>query len=136
MYWNKRIYYDKTYGDPIQETGGFKSTRERYSVEYEISIYPNLSERNRDTFDVLELENGQYVQDFAECSGYRVNPETLELEFSYPDPNEPEALQPFVKPLSVEVQELKQETKAIKIQSAQSNAELFEMMLIMTGGMM
>jgi len=38
---------------------------------------------------VLEPEYGQYAQDFAESNGYRVNPETKKLEFSYPDSEQP-----------------------------------------------
>lgn len=76
------------------------------SIDRIIEIYPVLSERNRDTFDVLELDFGTYSQDFAECNGYRVNVETKALEFSYPDPNEPTVEQPYQAPLSEQVKNL------------------------------
>lgn len=119
MYWSKRIYYDITTGEVIRDTGGFESSLDRYTVDYEVSLFKELTERNRETFEVLELEPEQYEQDFTESIGYRVNPETLELEFSYPDPNEPEVPQEFRPPLSTEVDELKQENLLLK---AQNNA--------------
>lgn len=76
------------------------------SIDRIIEIYPVLSERNRDTFDVLELDFGAYSQDFRECKGYRVNVETKTLEFSYPDPNEPTLEQPYQAPLSEKVKQL------------------------------
>ena len=58
---------------------------------------------------MIQLEYGQYAQDFATCNGYRVNPDTLELEFSYPDPSQPEPQEPvYQKPLSEEITDLKQ----------------------------
>ena len=103
----RHIFYDLQ-GIVILDTGervvplDTPTTNEEY-----IKTYSILSERNRDSFDVLELEYGQYAQDFAESNGYRVNPETKELEFSYPDPNEPEAPPEYRPPLSVEIEEMK-----------------------------
>jgi hypothetical protein len=104
-----RIYYDIDNGQVIQMTGNFedKWMTEYESIETQIPKYTALSERNRETFDVIELPFGAYASDFRECSGYRVNVETGELEFSYPDPNEPGVEQPYVKPLSEEVEEIK-----------------------------
>lgn len=79
------------------------------TIDEDIATYESLYERNRETFDVLELEYSQYEQDFTEANGYRVNPETKELEFSYPDPNEPEAPPVYRPPLSEEIEGLKQE---------------------------
>lgn len=98
------------------------------SVEKDVQDFKILSERNRDTFDVIELEYGQYAQDFIESQGnYRVNPETKELEFSYPDLNEPEAPQEFRQPLSVEVEKLKEED----LNNKEAIAELY---LLSMGG--
>ena len=104
----RRIYYDKTTGNKLVEVGyqGFVITPS--TIEKDISDYPILSERNRDSFDVLELSFEDYSHDFAECNGYRVNVDTKELEFSCPDPNEPDAPQVFVKPLTVQIEEIKE----------------------------
>lgn len=98
----RRIFFDSLTGDVIQEIGRV-GAMSLPTIEQDIATYTALSERNRDTFDILELEFGQYMQDFAECNGYRVNPETKELEFSYPDPNEPEAPPVYQSPLSEQI---------------------------------
>ena len=115
----RRIYYDKETGNPLVNTGERKGYVKETTVEQDIKNYKVLSERNRNTFDYTELEYGQYAQDFAESNGFRVNPETKELEFSYPDPNEPEVEQPYQEPLSEQIEKIKEENKLLK---AQNNA--------------
>lgn len=104
-----RLFYDKTTGIVF-----FEIREQEYdfdaldtTVEQDIKTFAVLTERNRDSFDVIELEFGQYSQDFRECNGYRVNVETKTLEFSYPDPNEPSVEQPYQKPLTEQIAELK-----------------------------
>lgn len=96
----KRIYYDKETGNVLVNTGERQGFVRETTIEQDIKSYTSLSERNRDTFDYIELEHGQYRQDFAESNDYRINPDTKELEFSYPDPNEPEVEQSYQSPLS------------------------------------
>lgn len=104
----RRIYYDLSTGNILVDTGEKQGFVRKTIIEQDIQTYKVLSERHRDTFDVIELGYGQYAQDFAECNGYRVNTKTKELEFSYPDPNveEPQELI-YQKPLSEEVKNLK-----------------------------
>lgn len=102
----KMIFYDKITGEKIVDTGEWSNVNVKKTVDQQIATYKELSERNRDTFDVLELPYGAYSQDFAECTGYRVNVETKALEFSYPDPNEPNIEQPYQAPLSEKVKNL------------------------------
>lgn len=99
----RMIFYDKVTGEKIVDTGEWSGVIIKKTVEQQIATYTELSERNRDTFDVLELPYGAYAQDFAECNGYRVNLETRTLEFSYPDPNDPGVEQPYQAPLSEKV---------------------------------
>lgn len=96
----RMLFYDIESGEVIVDTGTWLNVKKKKNVEEQIVTYKALSERNRESFDVIELEYGQYEQDFAKSIGYRVNPETKELEFSYPDPNEPEVEQPYQAPLS------------------------------------
>lgn len=103
----RKIYYEKATGRLLVDTGERFGSVVQTTVEQDIETFTALSERNRDSFDALELEYGQYAQDFAECNGYRVNPETKELEFSYPDPNEPTAPPVFQKALSEQIAEVK-----------------------------
>lgn len=114
---NRRIFYDIFTGNIIHEisrNGDFILP----SIENEIKIYKVLSERNKDTFDYIELEYSKYAQDFAMCNGYRVNPETKELEFSYPDTNNP--IEPIYQPpLSLKVKELEQQNTDLQLAIAE-----------------
>jgi hypothetical protein len=122
-----RIYFDKTTGTPIQVTGNFRDDwlTEVPTIEQDIANYKALSERNRDTFDVIELPFGAYAEDFAMCNGYRVNPETKQLEFSYPDPSKPEPQEPvYQKPFTEQLKE-----------TQQAVAELTLLLATLNGGM-
>lgn len=103
----RRIFYDVLTGERLQEIGRtgayFLPT-----IEQDIETYKSLSERNRETFDYIELSFDDYAQDFRECNGYRINTTTKKLEFSYPDPNEPQAEPVYVKPLTEQNAELQQ----------------------------
>jgi len=103
----RRIYYDKQTGNVITDTGERQGLVVPTTVEQDIMAYSALSERNQNSFVYIELGYGQFAQDFIECDGYRVNPETKEIEFSYPDPNSPGEPQPYQPPLSVEVEATK-----------------------------
>lgn len=109
----RKIFYDKVTGIWFVDTGEWNNGIREKTVDEEIASYPALSERNRETFDVLELPFGAYQQDFAESNGYRVNVDTKTLEFSYPDPNAPEAEPVYQKPLTSQVQELKLQTQQL-----------------------
>lgn len=125
-----RIYYDKGTGNILVNIGerfGYGDSVVPTTDDEDIANYTALSERNRESFDFIELEFGQYAQDFAESNGYRVNPTTKELEFSYTDPNEPEAPLVYQEPLSKQVEKLKQED----LNNKEAIAELY--MLSMGG---
>lgn len=117
----RKIYYDITTGVRLINTGEHSGEVIATTIEQDIATYRALSERNRDTFDVLELPFGAYSQDFVECASYRVNPETKTLEFSYPDPNEPDVEQPYQAPLSEKVAQL-------EIDQAATDTTLLELM--------
>lgn len=112
----RKIYYDKNTGVVVQhipEASGpwiIETSREKDFIDF-----PSLSERNPDTVGLLQLEYGQYAEDFAETSGFRVNPDTLSLEFAYPDPNNPEQPPIYQPPLTAQVAELKAETAALNL---------------------
>jgi hypothetical protein len=122
---NGKIYYDLQTGNVIlhlveqKDVFGISPT----TIEQDIATFTALSERNRETFDVIELPLGAYTQDFIGSRGnYRVNVETKKLEFSYPDANEPDARPVYQAPLSLEVVKLKQENNLLKAQT-QANAD-------------
>ncbi|WP_352404545.1 XkdW family protein [Sporanaerobacter acetigenes] len=129
----RRIYFDLDTGNVIKSIGERVGSVVPTTIKQDIVTYTALSERNRDTFDYIELEYGQYAQDFAECNGYRVNIEKLvelsddrkheALEFSYPDPNlPPDEQEPvYIPPLSETVSTLGQELAKVKIENIQKD---------------
>lgn len=96
----RKIYFDKATGNVIQDTGEKTGDVLETSTDQDITTFKTLSERNQDTFDFIELPFGANIQDFAQCNGYRVNPTTKTLEFSYPIPGEPTTPRKFEKPLT------------------------------------
>lgn len=103
----RKVYFEKQTGIVLLETGEMSGEVQPRTVDEDIKTYKALSDRNRETFDVIELEHGQYAQDFAECRGFRINKQTKEIEFSYPDPNQPVQPLVFQKPMSEQIKELK-----------------------------
>ncbi|MCY9758985.1 hypothetical protein [Paenibacillus alvei] len=113
----RRIYFDIVTGEKLVNTGERELNVFETTIEHDVAVYKELSERNRESFDYIQLEYGQYAKDFDSCISYRVNPKTKEIEFSYPDPNQPDPV--YRKPLSEEVDELKQSVAELTIMIAQ-----------------
>ncbi|GAA0389528.1 hypothetical protein [Paenibacillus motobuensis] len=127
----RKIYYDRVTGNVLVNTGEHFGYVRETTQEEDFATYRALAGRVPETIGCLQLDYGQYAQDFAECNGYRVNPETLKLEFSYSDPGKTEPTEPvYRKPLSVKVDEL----KASDIENKQAIAELTMMIAAPMGG--
>lgn len=95
------------------------------TIEEDVRNFKILSERNRDTFDMVEFPLDQFIAEMNESNGYRVNPETKKLEFSYPVPGEPDAPQVFGPPLTEQIEELRQENNS----NMMAMTEMFEINL-------
>lgn len=106
----RRIYYDKATGNIILDKGEMMGSVVKTSVTHDFETFTVLQERVRETVGVKELEYGQYTQDFAECNGYRINPQTLQLEFSYPVEGEQPQQPVYQKPLSEQIVALEDST--------------------------
>ncbi|MBJ6360439.1 hypothetical protein ACFOQM_03800 [Paenibacillus sp. GCM10012307] len=50
--------------------------------------YGVLAERAPGTIGILQLDYGDYEQDFADSIGYRVDPDTQQIIFLYPNKDE------------------------------------------------
>ncbi|MCY9734619.1 hypothetical protein M5X00_14035 [Paenibacillus alvei] len=115
----RRIYFDTVTGEKLVDTGERSGDVIETTVEHDITVYRALSERNRETFDYIELEYEQNAKDFAACNGYRINPSTKKLEFSYPDPNKPEPEKPAYRPpLSEQIKSLEDDIGNLLLESA------------------
>lgn len=124
------IYFDKSSGNVLYETGEIKSSDPNYfeNVDHYTSIKA-LADRVRDTIGEFLLAPRDFEKDFEEGVLDRIDPVTKELYFYYPDPADPEAPQEPRKPLSEEVEAL----KAADLDNKEAIALLFEMQL--TGGL-
>lgn len=110
----RRIYTDKKTGLLILDTGECYGDVLETTIEQDFEVYKSLNKRVPETVEIIKLEYGAYAQDFREGWLAGVNPETKELLFSYPEPNQPrEPSAPVLqKPLSEQIAMLKQRTEA------------------------
>lgn len=130
----RRIYFDKTTGTVVIDTGEKSFAVIETTIEQDFESYIELKERVKETVGVIELEYGQYRQDFMECNGIRINPTTLELEFSYPTEGEQPQEPIYQKPLSIEVEQLKsrlQHAEQVSASTSLFQQELLELLLEM-----
>lgn len=112
MFKTKKIYYLLNNGEVIWDVAYRVSKTPNLEEDYQNSMI--LQKYDKTALGLIILTESQYAQDFIESQGnYRVNPETKELEFSYPDPNEPEVEQPYQEPLSEQIELLKAQNKAM-----------------------
>lgn len=90
-YLGKRIYYLKVDGCVILDTGEAEGWVNPTTSEDDWRIYSELSKYNKSEVDYIELQFGEFKTEFAECTSYRVNVDTKQLEFDYtPVPPSPE----------------------------------------------
>lgn len=90
-YIGKRIYYLKVDGRVVLDTGEAEGWVNPTTSEDDWRIYSELSKYNKSEVDYIELKWGEFKTEFAECTSYRVNIETKQIEFDYtPIPDPPE----------------------------------------------
>ena len=88
-YIGKRIYYLKVNGRVILDTGEAEGWVNPTTTEDDWRIYTDLQKYNKSEVDFIELQFGEFKTEFAECTSYRVNPTTKQLEFDYTPVPEP-----------------------------------------------
>jgi len=126
----RRIYYEKSTGNVLFDTGERSGNVVPTTIDQDFESYVILAQYNRDAVGVIELEYGQYYDDFLRSSGnVRVNLETGELEFSYPDPSDPEPPAIYRPPLTEEVAELNEQIAALMIDSAAKDGIIADLAL-------
>ncbi|MGX8797239.1 hypothetical protein ACR6HW_14310 [Fusibacter sp. JL298sf-3] len=111
---NSKIYYLKQTGEVILHIPENYNPRTKPTTrEQDEAIYTPLQTYNPQEVALLELESGQYANDFLSATSYRVNLDTMVLEFSYPV---------FNQPLTERLNQLK--TENVELKSKLSQAEL------------
>ncbi|MEC0107281.1 hypothetical protein P4H27_10065 [Paenibacillus taichungensis] len=114
----RKIYYDLETGNVIKDTGEHSGDFVETTREQDFSSYIVLSERLPETIGMKQLEYGSYASDFAGGGVItRVDLETLEPLFTYPDPTDPETPEEPRPALSKQIEALEQETLLLKAQS-------------------
>ncbi|MFX3636273.1 MAG: hypothetical protein ACE3L7_29805 [Candidatus Pristimantibacillus sp.] len=123
----KRIYYEKATGNVLVTTNDMQGDGViRPTVEQDKLLYAAFKALNEEAYDYIELEYGQYAQDFADCDGFLVDlTGEQKLLFSYPNPSTPEVPQIYQQPLSEQVASL----QANNLTLMEVVADLYEMVL-------
>lgn len=108
-----RIYYEKTSGNVIQEIGQRSGDVIETTQEEDFASYAALKERDPESLGVLHLDYDAYSSDRA-IGGVvtRINLESMEPLFTYPDPSNPETPQEPRPALSKQVEQLAAESNA------------------------
>lgn len=117
----RKIYYELATGNVIVDTGERTGDVVETTTEQDFETYASLTERVPESVGSLQLEFGQYRDDFTLCNGYRVDVsvEPHTLLFSYPtgdeEPVEPEIpLTDVVEQLKQQIAQLQEEIDALK----------------------
>lgn len=121
-----KIYYEKTTGNVILNTGERAGDVLPTSIEQDFITYVELMERVRDAVGMIQLEFGAYVSDQT-AGGIitRIDLETMEPLFTYPAPVDPETPQEPRPALSKEIEAL----KTADVENKEAIAILYEMQL-------
>lgn len=122
----RKIYYDKTSGEVLVDTGERMGFVQETTTEQDFEVYTPLKDRVPDSVGMLQLAFGEYSQDFIESNGFKVDltTDTPKLVFSYPDPTNPAPEPVYQKPMSVEIEELKTQLADAQTQNAGLQAQL------------
>lgn len=133
----RKIYYELATGDVVlvteekQGLNAINTTREQ-----DFQMYSPLQVRDPETIGMIQLEYGQHAAELQSARSVRVDIETGELMFEYPE---------YHPPLTTQIENLKAENQALKAENdnlkqtaeAQSDAiaELSLMLsMLMMGG--
>lgn len=101
-----KLYYEKSTGMPILLTHEQNSQFARETTrEQDFMIYSELMGRNPETVEMLQLEYGQHRGDFEKASFFKVDLETKEVLFEFPE---------FARTHEVIINDLKAENEGLK----------------------
>lgn len=120
----RRIYYELETGNVIVDTGERSGSVVETTREQDFASFRALSERNPETVGMIQLEYGKYAEDFAQCNGYRIDPVTQQVLFSYPDPTEPEQPIVYRMPLTEAVERLEDESAMLSLELVDTQIRL------------
>ncbi|AGX43268.1 hypothetical protein [Clostridium saccharobutylicum] len=82
-YIGAKIYYDIKTGDVLTITSEMQGNVEETTKEQDMEIYQELTGRNINDVDFIELQYGTLASIFTNAKSYKVNLETKKLEIEY-----------------------------------------------------
>ncbi|WP_145412533.1 hypothetical protein [Paenibacillus xylanexedens] len=112
-----KIYYEKSTGNVIKDLGPKSGGVRETTQEQDFESYLVLAERYPETVGVVKFPFEKYKQDY-EAGGAieRIDLESMEPLFTYPDPINPEVPPNEPRPpLSMQVTALEEETAALNL---------------------
>lgn len=119
----RRFFWVKTTGNIIAQRNempaGVESTKEE-----DFQAYIELQSYDPDAVEMTTFEPGQYKEEFEMATDWRINPDTGEIEFLFPDPDNPEEPPVYRKPLTQEVDELNTTMGTLLLESANDKATI------------
>ncbi len=90
-YFGSRVYYLKENGNVVFKTGQAEGWVTEITPTQDWEIYTELQKYTKESLDFIQLQYDEFKTEFAECTSYRVNVDTKQLEFDYtPVPEPPE----------------------------------------------
>lgn len=120
-----KIYYEKSSGNIILNIGECSGNYTETTKEQDFASYQILAARVPESVGLIELQYGQADQIFQNATGYRVNPETEELEFSYdPIVMDPPTPPVYQKPLTEQIADLSAELSSTQLALTENYEEL------------
>jgi DNA repair exonuclease SbcCD ATPase subunit len=120
-----KIYFEKATGNVVVNTGEQVGRLVVETTEdQDFATYKALAERVRGTIGVVKLKYGQFRREFAECNGYRVNPDTEDLEFTYPGEVPAEVLIKRIEMVEEESAQTAQELEQTNMKLKQTETQL------------
>ncbi len=91
----RRIYYDKSTGEVIVDTGERSGDVVETTIDQDFMTYISLLERSRESVGMVQLDYGAYAADFsAGAMVSKIDLNNLTPLFVYPTPDEPSEPQP------------------------------------------
>ena len=90
-YFGSRVYYLKENGNVVFKTGQAEGWIIEITPTQDWEIYEELKKYTKESLDFIQLKYDEFKTEFSECTSYRVNVDTKQLEFDYtPIPEPPD----------------------------------------------
>ncbi|MBE9913366.1 hypothetical protein G8C92_04820 [Paenibacillus donghaensis] len=129
----RRFFWVKTTGNIVAQRGemsaGIESTKEE-----DFAVYQQLQGLDPDAIEMTTFEPGQYAEDFAKAKGWYFDPETKQIQFLYPDPDDPNNPVPVPQPpLTEQLAEAKRENESLKSRVSDVEMTLTEILFSQKG---